>query len=249
MARRPAPDDLLLDTAAALVRRGEILSLPALAAAAGVAKGTVYRRYKDRDALVAALLASGRVAAAPEPEPDTRERILDAVGRVLRRKGLTATTLEEVAAEAEVAAITVYRRFGDRRGLLQAFVAERSPRRLAQEWGELTAGDRDAALVRLAAESIRFFREYRELFLLSFSADPEARALVAEARGGGSTTVRDLTASFLQAHFPDPSGRTVAAFNGLVMSVAWSCTGDPEEDARFLVSLFLDGARAASELP
>lgn len=238
---RPSDPDPLLDAAAALVRRGEPLSVAAVAAEAGVARGTVYRRFADREALAAALLASGRVAAAPGAEPDARERILDAVAVVLQRKGLAATTLEEVAREAGVGAVTVYRRFGDRRGLLQAFVAERTPRRLVADLRTDGSGDRDAGLLRLAEESIRFFREYRELFLLSFSADPEARALVAEARGGPSTSVRELTARYLAAWFPDPTGRTLAAFNGLTMSVAWSGTGEPAEDAAFVVATFLHG--------
>ncbi len=241
MAPRPPPsDDLLLDAAAALVRRGEPLSVAAVATEAGVARGTVYKRFADREALSAALLASGRVAAAPGAEPDARERILDAVGVVLKRKGLAATTLDEVAREAGVGAVTVYRRFGDRRGLLQAFVAERSPRRVLAALPLDGSGDVEAGLLLLARESIGFFREHREVFLMSFSADPEARELVESARQG-SPSVRGITAAFVGAHFPDPPGRTVQAFFGLLMSIAWSGEGAVEADAAFVVSTFLHG--------
>lgn len=239
---RPAhpDDDTLLRAAADLVARGETLSVAGVAAAAGVARGTVYRRFPSRVALAEALVARGLVASVPSAEPDAGERILDAVGGVLKRKGLAAMTLEDVAREAGVGAVTVYRRFGDRRGLLRAFVAERTPRRLVFDPALDTSGDRDAGLRLLARESLVFFREYRELFLLSFSQDPEARALVAEAREG-STPVRELSARFLDAHFPDPTGRTTAAFFGLLMSVAWSSAGDPDADAEFVVSTFLHG--------
>lgn len=240
MPRKPIADSALLDAAAALVERGEPLTVAAVAAAAGVARGTAYRRYPDRDALLAALLASGRVSAPPEPEPDTRERLLDAVGAVLKRKGLAATTLEEVAQEAGVGAVTVYRRFGDRRRLLQAFVAERTPRRVLATLPLDGSGDVRAGLRLLARESIGFFRENREFFLLSLSADPEARELLAAAREG-SPSVRAVTAAYLQAHFPDPTGRVVHAFVGLMMSVAWSAEGDPDDDADFVVTTFLHG--------
>lgn len=227
-------EERLLDAAAALAARGEPVSVAAVAAEAGIARGTVYKRYPDREALVAALVASGR--GEPKAEPDIRARILDAVGVVIRRQGLAATTLEEVAEAAGVGAATVYRRFGDRRGLLQAFVAERTPRSLATE----LRGERDADLFRLARESLIFFRDYREIFMMSFSTDPEARALVAEARGG-STSVRELMASVIDRHLPDPTGRNLAAFQGILMGVAWMAPGDPDADAAFVVSTFLHG--------
>jgi AcrR family transcriptional regulator len=149
-------------------------------------------------------------------------------------------TLEDVATEAGVGAVTVYRRFGDRKGLLQAYVAERSPRRLVHTLPLDGSGDRDANLLALTRESITFLRQHRAVFALLFSSDPEAQALMAEAREG-STSVRELTARYLDVHFPDPTGRTVLAFYGLMLSVAWAGRGAPEDDARFVVTSFLHG--------
>jgi AcrR family transcriptional regulator len=232
----PSTEDRLLDAAAELTMEGVPLSVSAVAARAGVARGTVYRRYADRDALAAALVATGRMVIEP---PELRERVLDAVGSQLRRYGLSGTTLEEVAKEAGVGVVTIYRRFGDRRGLLEAFVKERSPRRLARTPRERT-GDPEQDLLPLVRESLSFIREYKELFTLADSVDPEAVALFSDIRKS-STSVRALTAHCIDAYFPDPSGRTFQAFGGLLYAIAYQNTGDTEADARFVVQMFLKG--------
>lgn len=239
-----AEPDPLLDAAAALLARGAPLSVAAVAAEAGVSRGTVYRRFADRDAIVAALAASGR--SPPAPEPPLRERILDAVGRLLPRVGLAATTLEGVAKEAGVGVVSVYRQFGDRKGLLGAFIAERTPRRTVAALPLDTPPE--AGLLLLARESLAFLREHRALFLLAFDPDPETRALLAELRAG-SPSVREGTARFVEQHFPDPTGRSVAAFWGLTMSVGWFGKGEVEADARFVVQAFLHGVASATEAP
>ncbi len=230
--------DVLLDAAATVARSGAPLTVAAVAAAAGVAHGTVYRRWADRDAIMAALIATGRIAVEPPAEPDVRERLLDALGVLLRRKGLAGTTLEEVAREAGVGTVTVYRRFGDRRGLLRAFLAERTPRRLAVEFDG--TGDPEANLLRLTCESLASLRDYGGLFQAAASADPEAVALFAEVRES-SPSVRDLTARLIESFLPDPTGRTFQAYYGILLAVGAGSSGPIEEDARFVVSTFLHG--------
>jgi AcrR family transcriptional regulator len=51
----------------------------------------------------------------------TRADILDAARRLFAERGYPATTIEAVAAEAEVSPATVYSVFGSKRGLLAAF--------------------------------------------------------------------------------------------------------------------------------
>ena len=52
----------------------------------------------------------------------TRARIIDAAGRLFAERGYAATTIDAVAAEADVAVETVYARFKNKRNLLGAFL-------------------------------------------------------------------------------------------------------------------------------
>ena len=54
-------------------------------------------------------------------EPSTRRRILDATHVVFARSGHRNLQLSDVAAEAKVSRPTLYRYFGSRKGLLDAF--------------------------------------------------------------------------------------------------------------------------------
>jgi AcrR family transcriptional regulator len=243
-SRSVPPDDPvtgeLLDAALAVVRSEEQLTVAAVAARAGVSRGTVYRRWADREALLGALVATGRLEEQPQAEPQARARILDAVGELLGRQGLSATTLEDVARKAGVGAVTVYRHFGDRGGLFRAFVAERTPRRLAKP--DAASGDPVADLTRFTRETLLFAREYRGLFLLLWSAEPEAVALLASLRMGPET-VRAVMARAVEAIAPDPSGWNLRAFHGLLLAFAWNGPVDPDEEARFIVRTLLHGVR------
>lgn len=51
-----------------------------------------------------------------------RRRLLDAAGRLVAERGVANVTMEAVAAAAEVGKGTVFRRFGDRAGLMNALI-------------------------------------------------------------------------------------------------------------------------------
>jgi len=52
----------------------------------------------------------------------TRARIIDAAGRLFSERGYGATTIDAIAAEADVAVETVYARFKNKRNLLDAYL-------------------------------------------------------------------------------------------------------------------------------
>lgn len=56
-----------------------------------------------------------------DPDQSIRTRILDATFVVLARSGRRRLQLSEVAAEADVSRPTLYRYFGSKEGLLDAF--------------------------------------------------------------------------------------------------------------------------------
>lgn len=60
------------------------------------------------------------VEVAPDPSLDARDRILSAATALIASGGRDAATTRAVAAAAQVQAPTIYRLFGDKRGLLAA---------------------------------------------------------------------------------------------------------------------------------
>ncbi len=59
------------------------------------------------------------VAEATDPPDGTVERILDAALAEVAQRGTTATTMDDIAARAKVARMTVFRRFGSKTALLE----------------------------------------------------------------------------------------------------------------------------------
>lgn len=67
-------------------------------------------------------LRGTQLPAQVEADTSTRERILAATAEVLGRNGMTKLSLSRVAAQAGVSRPTLYRWFGSKRELLDAFV-------------------------------------------------------------------------------------------------------------------------------
>lgn len=238
-------DDGILDAAAALVDAGTGFSMAAVARRAGVSRGTVYRRFTDREALLQRL-AERRGVALSAVSVDTRERLLDGVGQVLASAGPEGLTVDAVAAAADLGPATVYRHFDGRDALLVAFATERTPRRLAAMLDESPGDDIAGDLHRLAAVAVRFAREQPGLIRLMVSDSPAARHL--QARVARGRRARDALFDYFSRQVE--AGRLMGspelmglAFGALALAVAQSEATPPDEAARFAVQLFLDGLR------
>ncbi len=113
----------------------------------------------------------------------TRRSIVAAGRRHLIDRGYHRLTLEDVAADAGVTRVTIYRKFGSRLGLLEAIaddVAERSQVVIRME-SAAAMTDPSAAFRSLISELCRFWATDPNLFrrLVSLSAvDPEAAHLI-----------------------------------------------------------------------
>ena len=108
---------------------------------------------------------------------DTRDRMLDATERCLRRSGLRRTTMTEVALEAGVSRAWLYRQFPDKASLVLATLA-RTDR---QFWTEAHARVSAATgLPARVAEAVALAREQQPgALLLELKArEPEAFAVV-----------------------------------------------------------------------
>jgi len=249
--RDTGAEERILDAAVRRISRGDPWTLRELAEDAGVSRASLYRRFRSREVLLSRLAQERGVVV--EADEGTRARVLDAVGSLLKSGGLAAMTIDEVARCAGVGTITVYRRFGDRKGLLRAFAVERSPRRVASQL-KLAGGEEiEADLMILARTALRFIAEHRALVLLALSPDREARELLGHIRDMPGTT-REALLEFLRRHVRagrivgDPE-RMVQVFVGGVLGLGILHQGEASEDtleanARFAVCTFLRGVEA-----
>ncbi|GAB3110146.1 TetR/AcrR family transcriptional regulator [Streptomyces calidiresistens] len=125
------------------------------------------------------------MSAAPPERADAarnRRRILDAAARLLAERGPTGLAPDAVAREANVGVGTVYRRFGDRAGLVFALLEDRDARFRAgfdatrtAGGGKGTDGDPRTRLREFLHALVDLVVDHLDLLLVAESASPEAR--------------------------------------------------------------------------
>ena len=201
----------VFSAARALQERGDKVTVAGVARQAGLSRAAVYKLYPSRAALHRGLVEAGLSAVG------VRERLLDACGAVLREAGPSDLTLAEVAEVAKVGEATLYRQFGDREGLLEAWAAERSPRRLAAELDSLSGENLADDIARILAYGIEFLRTYPGM--LELMRDSVDRPLWSVS--GGPGTSRAALRKYLerQRRIRSPAGCRRESFVGGVARV------------------------------
>jgi AcrR family transcriptional regulator len=206
-------------------RPGASFTMAEVAGEARLARATLYRAFSSRAALLAALRAEGLELA---PDADPAARAVDAVERILLRDGFGGLTMEAVAAEAGASLATLYRRFGDREGLLRDFVRRRGRRaelkaRLDGPVG--SPGELEAILVRFTETALAALEDGRALFRLALAGSEETGALLRKVRDAPRGATAAL-AGFLDAQMkagrlrPGDPATLAAAFTGQLFSLA-----------------------------
>ncbi|KKD09175.1 TetR family transcriptional regulator [Streptomyces sp. WM6386] len=118
---------------------------------------------------------------APEEEPclradaaRNRARLLEAAARLIAEHGAAGVTMEAVAAAAQVGKGTVFRRFGDRTGLLMALL-DHSAKKLQEDFlgGPPPLGPGAPPLERLRAFGVAVLCRTAEQLDLHLAAEPE----------------------------------------------------------------------------
>jgi len=126
----------------------------------------------------------------------TRRVVLDAAFRVLEQQGPEALTITAVSAEAGVASGTVYRRFGDKDGLmteLQAeFTTEFGQRMSAAEPGEAPPPIVIDRAVRALADTFHAHETLLRVFVILGMREPQMLAAGSQASHEGGRQFRDL---------------------------------------------------------
>lgn len=222
-----------------------------LAEAAGVSRATLYRAHPSKRALLEALRRGG-VALEEPPEPEARA--LAAVERVLLEGGFAALTMERVAADAALSLRTVYRCFGDRAGLLRAFIRSRRwppvPIRPARPIA--SAEDVERALVEHTRALLEALEEGKALLRLALAAPGETGEVLREVRAAERGSVATL-AAFLEEQMEagwlrrDDARTLAAAYGGqllaavLLLPEAGERLPDRDRLARTLARVFVHG--------
>jgi AcrR family transcriptional regulator len=168
------------------------------------------------------------------PRAQRREQILTAATEAFARSGFAATSLDDIAAEAGITRVILYRHFDSKTDLYQA-VLDRMCARLDAHVDEPVGGFTDASIDGLLAAAVESPAGFRLLFQHALR-EPEFKERIEKFR-------TDITAaSYLQisAVVPDEDLARWAAQLAPVVAIeaiiAWLDAGQP------------DAARAASRV-
>lgn len=172
-------------------------------------------------------------ARSPSPSPsrrlhraERRDQILAAATRAFARSGFAATGLDDVAAEAGISRVILYRHFDSKTDLYRA-VLDQACLRLAAAVGEddFSPASLDALLDAAAADPDGF-----RLLFHHAVREPEFRADVDRLRAGSV----EIAARYFAELIPDPAWATWAAQLAPTVAVdaviAWLDAGQPDRD-------------------
>ena len=177
---------------------------------------------------------------------ERREQILAAATRAFARAGFTATSLDDIAAEAGITRVILYRHFESKAGMYRA-VLDRACTRLAETVGTGDYGeDAIAVLVRAAAADPDAFR----LLFRHAAREPEFRDQ-ADALTAASAEVarRDLAAQIPSGPWLDWAARLVPAL-AIEAVIAWLDAGQPDPgQAAERIGQVIHGAIQAAQPP
>lgn len=170
------------------------------------------------------------------PRAERVRQVLAAAARAFARAGYAATSMDEIAAEAEVSKLMLYRDFEGKRELYEA-VLEGLQRRLVELVGDDPEG---GASVRGLDALLRVAREQPDAFVLLFrhaAREPEFAAHADQFLAGAVAQAEER----LAREIADPvllrwSAR-VAVHSTIEAVIAWLQVGDPARDQAFLAAL------------
>ncbi|WP_275081222.1 TetR/AcrR family transcriptional regulator [Mycolicibacterium pyrenivorans] len=138
--------------------------------------------------------------ATPAQSRDVaRDRLLDAAETCLQGKGLSGTTMDDIASRAGVSRATVYRYFPSREAVVSGVIVRAAERYLHRISGRISAHcDLGSAILDFVAVTVRAARREPIIGLLFGSDDELAGVGLAE---GTSVALFELVAEFLRPVF------------------------------------------------
>jgi AcrR family transcriptional regulator len=133
------------------------------------------RQERSDEPVLMELTSPGEVPQLRADAARNRARLLEAAARLVEEHGVAKVTMEAVAAAASVGKGTVFRRFGDRTGLLMALLDHTEQRfQTAFMSGPAPLGPGASPVERLHAFGCRALRQTSEQLDLYLAAEPDA---------------------------------------------------------------------------
>jgi AcrR family transcriptional regulator len=248
-------DARILDAAEKLLGGdlGRDFTMDQLAEESRLSRATLYRRAGSKEALLQRLVRERGLDREALDASDVPTRILQAARIAFGKKGLARTTMEQIADEAGLGVATVYRHFGDRDGLIRAFMQLHTPQRAFKEVAIRGGDDIKADLIHLVTEMLTFLHHNRDMIWLSLVERDETQRLsmrlreVPEGTRMALTRFLEAAAAAGQLRERDPQQMTTA-LAGMLMAFALEVPvfggpplEDPRHTAEVIVDLFLHG--------
>ncbi|MDA3625649.1 TetR family transcriptional regulator [Saccharopolyspora sp. WRP15-2] len=177
------------------------------------------------------------------PRAQRREQILDAATRAFARGGHSATSLDDVAAEAGISRVILYRHFDSKTDLYRA-VLDRASARLTEAVGEDDFDETSIpALLRAASEDPDGFR----LLFRHAARELEFRDITDSIRIASTEIAeRHLSGTIPDGPWQDWAARLVPTV-ALEAVIAWLDAGQPDpDDAADRVSQAIDAVVQAA---
>jgi len=187
-------------------------------------------------------MAASTPASGPKrrllPRAARAASILRAASRTFARGGYAATSMDDIAAEAGVSKLMLYRHFNSKHELYEAVLAEVRSRLDAIEHRPATLvgltpaeGLREATATLVA--TIRAAREVPDAFRLLYehaSHEPESAAYAGSIRARGLAKAESLLAPLIEdVSLRRWAARVVASITDEAV-LAWLDVGEPERD-------------------
>ncbi len=248
-------DEQILAIAAQLWQQnpGADFTMDRLTDAIGISRATLYRRFGSREAILQRLVDEQSLDVDELSRPDIRTRIIQATRSVLGRYGFAGVTVEQIAQEAGVGTATVYRHFGSREALLEAFVQATSPRHLLRTFTANEQSDLETDLSQLAKTMLEFIQDNQALARIMLFETQGGEAILEKVRATQGRTVSSL-ANYLADHMtmgnlkPGDPFAMALSFIGMLLGLAFvgphsynHPITDFDATAEFVTGIFLQG--------
>ena len=185
-------DDPLTAARRVYAEQGAGMSLSAVAVRAGVSRATIYKRLGSKPEILARL---AREDGRPEGATDIDGRVMDALLETVTEHGFRAATIDQIARAAGVGAATIYRRYGDKDGLIRSFIKTRAPVQQMQDLPREKGSPRQK-LETMTRFLLEFMQENRAFVRLVHTGTLEERTYLRGLRDASQSGFVRITAFF-----------------------------------------------------